>query len=407
MSTRILPRLNQTLPPDVEVGGFSRFAFYQRYAAFTWPWFVRRALVFWPFAVIYGLFGAVWHASAMGAWADVGPLGSRGVLAAVVGVSAGPLVAVGVRALRLPYALERLLVVLAIFGGLFVAAGAGAWVDSYHHMLMVRLRGGGMTMAPPAAVEDISRALGHLMGRLPQWIGIFLVGGGLELSSYVTERRRLAERERRHDLDTLLREKAEADLRLAVLQAQIEPHFLFNTLASVSALISIAPERAAATVDALADYLRSTLPKFRQGVGGPSATLGEQTAICLRYLALMNIRMGGRITVREAIDPALAAAAFPPLLLISLVENAVKHGIEPKAGPGLVAISARRTRDGRLEVAVEDDGAGLSAAPGGGLGLANVREQLRHRFGERAALTVEAAHGGGVIARIVLPMGAS
>ena len=386
--------LNEPLPLDVDAGGLARFAAYQRYPAFTWRWFTRRAAVFWPFAVAYGLFMGVWHASSMTTWGDALPLGSRAAGAAVVSVSIGPLLAMAVRYCRLPYRLERAMVVIAIITGLLIASEAEAAVGEYHRMLMGQHLG--MAMTTPAAVTSLSRMLGVTMGRLPRWIGLFLIGGGPELLSYVTERRRLAEGQRRRDLHALRRDMADADLKLAVLQAQIEPHFLFNTLASVSSLIATAPERAVSTIDALSDYLRSTLPRLRRDGGVEGATLGHQVSICAQYLDLMNIRTGGRITVDVDTPPDLASAPFPPLLLISLVENAVKHGLEPKPGPGVVRIQARwleETAEHWLEVSVEDDGVGLKTIAGPGVGLANVHAQLRHRFGPRARLDVDGREG--------------
>ena len=396
--------LNEPLPRDVEAGGLARFALYQRYPAFTWPWFLRRAAVFWPFAVAWGLFQGVWHASSMTSWQDALPLGLRAAGGNLVEVSAGPLLAMAVRYRRLPYPAERILVVVAVIVGLLIASAAGTAVAHYHAMLMARHMG--MSMSEPAAVTNLSRMLGVAMGRLPRWIGLFLIGGGPELLSYITERRRLAERQRRRDVDALRRDMADADLKMAVLQAQIEPHFLFNTLASVSSLIATSPDRAVSTIDALSDYLRSTLPKLRREGGLESATLGHQVSICEQYLELMSIRMGGRITVEIDAPPELADAPFPPLLLISLDENAVKHGLEPKAGPGVIAIRGRVRRDAdetRLEVSVEDDGVGLRDDSGAGVGLANVHAQLQHRFGPRARLEVAGRDGGGVCARITVP----
>ncbi|HEX3363645.1 sensor histidine kinase [Phenylobacterium sp.] len=396
--------LNEPLPRDVEAGGLSRFALYQRYPAFTWPWFLRRAAVFWPFAVAWGLFQGVWHASSMTAWQDALPLGLRAAGGNLVEVSAGPLLALAVRYRRLPYPAERVLVVAAVIVGLIIASDAEAAVAHYHDMLMARHMG--MSMSEPAAVTNLSRMLGVTMGRLPRWIGLILIGGGPELLSYITERRRLAERQRRRDVEALRRDKADADLKMAVLQAQIEPHFLFNTLASVSSLIATSPDRAVSTIDALSDYLRTTLPKLRREGGVEGATLGHQVSICAQYLELMNLRMGGRITVEIDTPPELAEAPFPPLLLISLVENAVKHGIEPKPGPGAIAIRGRRRQgadETRLEISVEDDGAGLHAGSGAGVGLANVHAQLQHRFGPRATLEVAGRDGGGVCARISVP----
>ncbi|HEV7690633.1 MAG TPA: histidine kinase [Hyphomonadaceae bacterium] len=398
-------RLDERLPPDVEPGGLSRFAAYQRYPVFTWPWFLRRAFVFWPFAAAYGAFLGVWHASSMGLWRDAIPLGGRGVLGFIVVVSAGPLIAMAIRYRRLPPIIEAILVVAAVGIGMAIGAIAITWVERYHDMLMGRQCCG--SMHAPMAVQSISRLLGLFMGELPGWLGLFLVSGGLELPSYLGERRRIAGAEQQRAFSALRRDKAEADMRLTVLQAQVEPHFLFNTLASVRSLVRTDPERAEKTIEALSDYLRSTLPKLRGAVGLERSTLGEQVDICADYLELMKVRMDERISIAIDVAPDLRVLSFPPLLLISLAENAVKHGLEPKPGGGAIAIRARRVdRNGEqaLEVAVEDDGLGLREGAGSGVGLANLREQLRHRFGERALLDVSNRETGGVSSRIIIPM---
>jgi LytS/YehU family sensor histidine kinase len=171
-----------------------------------------------------------------------------------------------------------------------------------------------------------------------------------------------------------------------VLQAQVEPHFLFNTLASVRSLIASEPARAAQTIDALADYLRAALPRLRED-RVEDATLDRQLDLCLGYLDLMRVRMAGRLSARVEADAAVRALPFPPLILLTLVENAVTHGVEPKPGPGEIVIRAR-AEDGILTVAVEDDGAGLEPGVTPGLGLANVRAQLQNLFGDRAGLEV-------------------
>jgi len=267
-------------------------------------------------------------------------------------------------------------------------------------------RHSGMSMRTTRAVENVSEAIGILMGNLPYWLVLFLVNGGWELRSYFSERRLLAEHTRKQDLDALRREKADSDLRMAVLQAQIEPHFLFNTLASIRSLTGTDPERAEATIKALSGYLRTTLPKLRNDVGAPAATLGDQIDICSSYLDLMRIRVGDRLRIVLEVSADLRAMEFPPLLLIPLVENAVKHGVEPKAEPVTIAIRARLLDTGsnrHLQVDVEDNGVGMSEAVGAGVGLANIRAQLAHRFGEEASLTIDSVAGGGVRSRITLP----
>jgi LytS/YehU family sensor histidine kinase len=187
------------------------------------------------------------------------------------------------------------------------------------------------------------------------------------------------------------------------LQAQVEPHFLFNTLASVRALVRQEPAQAEATLDALVDYLRATIPKLRDEDSALHSTLGQQLDLCASYLELMRLRTAGRLSYSIDVDDALRALPFPPMLLISLVENAIKHGVEPKPGPGKVTIAVeRRERD--LHVSVIDDGLGLRLGVGGGLGLANVRAQLDTRYGARAGfqLTGEPARGARAELRIPL-----
>jgi sensor histidine kinase YesM len=232
---------------------------------------------------------------------------------------------------------------------------------------------------------------------------LLIIGGGFALPAYFSERRRWAEHWRRVALEKIGLEKSEADLKLTVLQAQVEPHFLFNTLASVRSLVTTDPARAAQIIDALARHLRATLPKLRPDAGAVPSTLGEQFAICASYLELMKLRMGERLSVELDLPAALVDAPFPALLLISLVENAIKHGVEPKPGPTKVTLAARALARDRLEVRVEDDGAGLKLGVGEGTGLANIRAQLQLRFGAEASLELAARETGGVLARIVVP----
>jgi sensor histidine kinase YesM len=249
---------------------------------------------------------------------------------------------------------------------------------------------------------SLSQKLGNGLALMPSWIALFLVSGGYDLPAYLFEQRRLLEAKRQREVLTLRTEKTEADMQLAVLQAQIEPHFLFNTLASVRSVILTEPERAVATIDALSDYLRSTLPRLRNGAVMEMPTLGTQIEICKNYLELMKIRMGGRLDFQIDVPGKAARAPFPPLLLLPLVENAVKHGIEPKPGSAIISIRAILS-DRALKVMVEDDGLGLRAETGSGLGLANVQAQLRNYFGDRASLNVAAAESGGVCATIAVP----
>jgi sensor histidine kinase YesM len=157
-------------------------------------------------------------------------------------------------------------------------------------------------------------------------------------------------------------------------------------------------------IDRLVDYLRASIPRLR-GEGVEQATLGAQLDIVRTYLGLMAARMP-RLRFAVEAPPELLSSPCPPLMLISLVENAVKHGIEPKIGPARIEVGARRAEDGRLEVTVADDGAGFGASStsGSGLGLTNIRERLQQMYRGRAALTLKARPEGGVAATLVLPM---
>ncbi|MGN6210463.1 sensor histidine kinase [Asticcacaulis sp.] len=366
------------------------------YLAFSWQWWLRRAWLFWPIALVYGAGYATWHAFGMNALGDWPILALVAGAGGLVMVSAGPLLATGVRYIRLPLRWERVLVIVALLIGLVVAKSMELWVNSYHQVLMAHLPGHSTAPPAPWLFSALSGAL--RFGLDGSTLVFVAVGGGLALVPYLNERRRLAAYEAQQQVSALRSERDAADLRMAVLQAQVEPHFLFNTLASVRSLVASDPKRAAMTIDALADYLRATLPSLRD-TGEADATLGRQVTLCHRYLELMNIRMGGRILIVIDVSDAIRALPFPPLILISLVENAVKHGVEPKPGPCEIAIRAT-LHDARMRVVVEDDGAGLVPGPSQGMGLANVRAQLRNRFGANASLAIVGRAGGGTCAVI-------
>ena len=230
-----------------------------------------------------------------------------------------------------------------------------------------------------------------------------VAGGGLALRAYFSERRRWEASVHAHQVRVLQAEKRDSDVRLGVLQAQVEPHFLFNTLASVRALVRRDPGLAERTLDALVTHLRATIPKLREGEAGLHSTLGQQLDICASYLEVMRLRTGDRLSFHIHVDPALRALPYPPLLLLTLVENAVKHGIEPKPGPGRIDLRVTCQGD-RLLVGVADDGLGLKPGIGGGMGLANVRAQLETRFGPHATLRLSSRDGAGTLAEISSPL---
>lgn len=193
------------------------------------------------------------------------------------------------------------------------------------------------------------------------------------------------------------------EARLAVLQAQIEPHFLFNTLAHVRRLYRTDPLLGRRMLDSLRAYLRMALPRMR---GGPS-TFAHELDLVRAYLEVQQVRMGGRLAVAVDIaDPALLAQPYPPMMLVSLVENAVKHGLDPLPSGGEIAIAAR-IRDDVLEVCVLDTGCGMGDKIGSGVGLANVRQRLAACYGVRASLTLKGILPHGVSATIRTPTASS
>ena len=205
-----------------------------------------------------------------------------------------------------------------------------------------------------------------------------------------------------------------AEARVAAVQAQVEPHFLFNTLASIDHLIETDPPRASRMQKSLIALLRATLPNLRDDTGkGPLRTLGQEADVIVPYLDIMKVRMEDRLQAQVDIPEGLRSAQFPPLMLQGLVENAIKHGLEPKAEGGQLIVRAQVV-DGALSLSVRDTGVGLvqtgHAAPTStstrtstGTGLANIRERLHLLFGDRAQLVLSSVPEGGTLATLTLP----
>ncbi|MES2760378.1 MAG: histidine kinase [Pseudomonadota bacterium] len=202
---------------------------------------------------------------------------------------------------------------------------------------------------------------------------------------------------RQADVATLERKLTEA--QMAALQAQVEPHFLFNTLALIGQLIETDPAEAARVHAHLIDYLRSTLPQMRAAGG---ATLGKQVELSRAYLAIMQARMKERLQVQFDVPDFLGSAPFPPMMLQILIENAIKHGLEPKIAGGRIDITAKVV-GATLNVDVRDNGAGFDMKSNDGVGLANIRERLHLLYGKDGELVIEAPPEGGALASIRIP----
>ncbi|MFC5509810.1 sensor histidine kinase [Massilia jejuensis] len=222
--------------------------------------------------------------------------------------------------------------------------------------------------------------------------GIKVLAGGKRRADLVAKDATL-----KAEVATLERRLTEA--QMAALQAQVEPHFLFNTLALIGRLIETDPPEAAKVHAHLISYLRSSLPQMRSAGG---ATLGKQLELSRAYLAIMQARMKERLALRVDVPDFLGSAPFPPMMLQTLIENAIKHGLEPKIEGGTVTVRAR-VDGATLVVDVCDDGIGIDPHAGDGVGLANIRERLHLLYGTEAELVIEAPPGGGACASVRLP----
>jgi len=202
--------------------------------------------------------------------------------------------------------------------------------------------------------------------------------------------------------ESLKRQVMEA--RVAAMQAQVEPHFLFNTLASIDHLIETDAARASRMQKNLIALLRATMPTLREANAEGTRDLGRELAVIRPYLEILKMRMEERLQTRIEVSDGLLSAEFPPMMLQGLVENAIKHGLEPKPEGGTLAVRAEIVH-GQLEVSVSDSGLGFGAGDtaGTGVGLANIRERLTLLYGGKASLKVAANPGGGTRVAISVP----
>ena len=259
---------------------------------------------------------------------------------------------------------------------------------------------------PPEVRAEIRRNVSGDLRKLGVGAGLVLLFIPLFILTVVAkffiDRSRAAQR-----LAELKRKEAEyhrmsqqvTEAKLMALQAQVEPHFLYNTLASVQALTEVDPARANTMVGHLIQYLRNALPKMRESI----STVGQEVELVRAYLSILQMRMGKRLAFDISVPESLVATPFPPLMLPSLVENAIKHGLEPQREGGSVLIAAQ-AQGGRLRLTVSDTGRGFGETVGAGVGLANIRERLAALYGETAKLTLESNAPAGVIATIEVPL---
>jgi signal transduction histidine kinase len=237
------------------------------------------------------------------------------------------------------------------------------------------------------------------------WTDWFIVdfGTNLENAEAIVRSvtRRVAEMRRRETVSVMqtATEKELTVAKLSLLHAQVEPHFLYNTLASAQLLTRTDAPRADEMLGNLISYLRHSLPRTEDSL----STIGEELERAQAYLDILKIRMGSRLRLQVEVPQQLRAVLFPSMMLQTLVENAIKHGLEPKPGGGTVWVLAR-AHDNSVSVTVADDGRGFSAEGGGtGIGLRNVRERLRLAYGSAAAFAIVANFPSGVAATITVP----
>ncbi|MBL8308717.1 MAG: histidine kinase [Rubrivivax sp.] len=426
-----LPGLHTPLPIEISGRTHGWLTAYRRYPVFSPAWARGRAATL---GVTVVLATALLFGSVLVSAPDTAPTGAvvQTLIGVVLPLFLGPWLGSRVRARGWAPRREGPALVAAVLVAVLLVTGFNEWlaepmkqrvaewtgaVDEQGRRKRAALMIGvivqpqdpatGAASAPPGTGRDADqrphpRGPGpgsHLMMALLA----FALAGGFALPRWWRERDGLATLARERELARAQTERREAEMRLSVLAAQVEPHFLFNTLAGVRSAIATDPARASEMIDRLSDYLRAAIPRLRSD-GGSAATLAGQVEIARAYLGLMAARMP-RLSYTIDVPASLQGAAFPPLMLISLAENAVKHGVEPKIGPAHIAIRAEHSADGRLQVTVADDGAGFGASAGGsGLGLANIRERLAQMHGERAALALMARPEGGVVASLVVPL---
>ncbi|MEO5845646.1 MAG: histidine kinase [Caldimonas sp.] len=203
------------------------------------------------------------------------------------------------------------------------------------------------------------------------------------------------------DSEQLKRQVVEA--RMAAMQAQVEPHFLFNTLASIDHLIETDPPRASTMQKNLIALLRASMPSMRDS-NPAQHNLGREMAVIRPYLEILKVRMEDRLDADIKVSEGLLSAEFPPMMIQSLVENAIKHGLEPKAEGGTLTVSAEIVH-GRLAVTVADTGLGFGRADtaGTGIGLVNIRERLKLLYGDKASMVVADNLPSGTVVTITVP----
>jgi LytS/YehU family sensor histidine kinase len=273
-----------------------------------------------------------------------------------------------------------------------VAEAAVVWWRFFDWLAMVEWR-------QLAIIAFLVFAFGVMSGYPEPAIWFVFVSFGVKVLAGGKRKAELQAKEATKQADVSELERRLMEAQMAALQAQVEPHFLFNTLALIGQLIETDPPQAARIHANLIEYLRSTLPQMRAPNGG---TLKHQVELARAYLTIMQARMKERLAYQFDVPDYLENAVFPPTMLQILIENSIKHGLEPKIAGGRIDVRAYLI-DGTMHVDVQDNGIGFNMHAGEGMGLANIRERLRLLYGNRAELAIEMPAIGGALASIRVP----
>jgi hypothetical protein len=247
---------------------------------------------------------------------------------------------------------------------------------------------------------DFANQRQRLTGFLGMTFSGVLFGPWIALGAMVRQREAMAHHQAlAFQLERSEYERQALDARMRLLQAQVQPHFLFNTLANVRALVNTGSPRASAVLDSLIAYLRAAVPRLDE----PATTLGQEVQLVRAYLELMHMRIPDRLQYSLHADEAALGLRCPPMAILTLVENAVRHGIDPNEEGGRIEVNVV-LRDGRCSARVIDTGVGLGASGDGlGTGLSTLRERMQLAFGGDARLSLTGVVPHGTCAELDFP----
>ena len=244
-----------------------------------------------------------------------------------------------------------------------------------------------------------------LLNGLPELALLWILGSAIIKITYkqqIKAEAQAAQAVETAEAESLKRQVVEA--RMAAMQAQVEPHFLFNTLASIDHLIETDPPRASVMQKNLIALLRASMPTMREAGDGAPRDLGRELSVIRPYLEILKVRMEERLTTEIDVSDGLLSAEFPQMMVQTLVENAIKHGLEPKPEGGHLRVRGEIVH-GKLVLSVSDTGLGFgrAATAGTGVGLANIRERLQLLYGAKGSLAITENPGGGTVATVTVP----